>query len=1039
MEQKALEITEAKLEEYRHSQNAETRRLEALADDSKKLDSAIRLSMDELSIKANDIVTAQETLLSKAAEEMEQKALEITEAKLEEYRLAQSAETRRLEALADDSKKLDSELRLSMDELSAKAKDLVTSQESLLTKVAGEMEQKALEITGAKLEEYRLAQGAESRRLESLADDSKKLDSAIRLSMDELSEKAKDLVTTQEALLAKAAGEMEQKALEITEAKLEKYLHTQDAELRRLESLTEDSRKLDFAIRESMDELSVKANDLVTTQEALLLKAAGEMEQKALEITEAKLEKYRNAQDAESRRLESLTEDSRKLDSAFRLSMDELSVKANDLVTTQEALLLKAAGEMEQKTLEITEAKLEKYRHAQDAELRRLESLAGDSKKLDSAIRQSMDDLSEKAKDLVSTQEALLVKAAEEMKQKALEITEAKLEEYRRAQDAEFRRLESLADDSRKLDSELRLSMQEVVNRVRGDFANNEREFAAAQKAEADKFTAAAAALREEITEVETRLSALKTAAYDNVSEKLRVIENDFSTELSKKGAGLDQRLAEWQGGLESRLSQMAEEAFTGRKEFERAHTEEMKKTFSVQGERLVSDLERLKSEIDALEEGIRMQMNSADESVVSLKEQMTRSFEDAKGESDVYIRSEISKNSLATAETIKQYQRELDARLHEMSDFVQARNTEVSALIDNSRSDLDKTRNELGGKVRELDNDIEEARQRVRDLSAETDNRISSVRSAVEDAERQTANQAKLIDKTHELRLEMERRIEDMKGDIDRLDQRRAEAFQLENDFVKIKRLEDDVNAKMTRFLTEKRRIETMEADFSRLLQISRAVEEKLAHVTASDDTLQGVQLQIRKLEETLAAAEEKYQRIERKGQILDTTNDGIDRNFKVLQDSEKVSAKIGVDLARYAEDLGSIKTSIEKLAGESEKAQEAANKIEVLDNLLEEIEERIKSLQRARQWIADSETRLEELNRQAQTQARAVDSLVKGKKTAAPRDTGGGTKLSTQQLKEDVVNLARQGWKADEIAKAMKISRGEVELILDMAPRDL
>jgi transcriptional regulator len=40
--------------------------------------------------------------------------------------------------------------------------------------------------------------------------------------------------------------------------------------------------------------------------------------------------------------------------------------------------------------------------------------------------------------------------------------------------------------------------------------------------------------------------------------------------------------------------------------------------------------------------------------------------------------------------------------------------------------------------------------------------------------------------------------------------------------------------------------------------------------------------------------------------------------------------------------------------------------------------------------------------------------------------------------QKKENVISLARQGWKVDEIAKTMKISRGEVELILEMAPID-
>jgi DNA repair exonuclease SbcCD ATPase subunit len=239
-----------------------------------------------------------------------------------------------------------------------------------------------------------------------------------------------------------------------------------------------------------------------------------------------------------------------------------------------------------------------------------------------------------------------------------------------------------------------------------------------------------------------------------------------------------------------------------------------------------------------------------------------------------------------------------------------------------------------------------------------------------------------------------------------------------------------------MTRFLSERRRIETMEADFNRLLQISRAVEEKLTQVISSDDTLQGIQLQIRKLEDSLAGTEEKYQRMERKSQILDNTNDGIDRNFKTLQESEKLCVKIGGDLDRYAEDLGSMKTAIEKLSGESEKAREAMDRIDVLDKLLEEIEERIKSMQRTRQWIADAETRLEELNKDAQIQARSIDDMVKGR-TTGPVTESGGT-LTSQQKKENIITLARMGWKKDEIARNLKISVGEVELTLEVAPKD-
>jgi len=465
-----------------------------------------------------------------------------------------------------------------------------------------------------------------------------------------------------------------------------------------------------------------------------------------------------------------------------------------------------------------------------------------------------------------------------------------------------------------------------------------------------------------------------------------------------------------------------------------------MRKTLAAQDTKLLASLERLKAETNAFSERIQGEITASDESVVSLKEQLTSNLQEAKEEADIFIKAEIGKYSIETSENIKLHQREFDVKLRELSDYIQTRNSEISSLIDASRSELGEAKEALTLKVRELDDSIEDVRRRVKDMSAENDSRITTARSSVEDVERhikEAVAETKIIDKAEALRIDLAQRIEDLKTDIERIDQRRAEAFQLENDFVKIKRLQDDVNAKMTRFLSERRKIETMESDFNRLLKISHSVEEKLAQVSGEDDTLQGIQLQIRKLEEALNTTEEKFLRIERKNQILENTNEGVDRNFRVLQESEKISLKIGGELERYAENLSSIQTSIERLSGESEKAHRAVDKIEVLDKILEEIEERIDAMQRARQWVAGAETRLEELNRQAQTQARAIDSLVKGgKKTGAAVNLGEGA--PPPQKKENVITLAKQGWKTDEIAKALKISRGEVELILDMQPLD-
>ena len=707
---------------------------------------------------------------------------------------------------------------------------------------------------------------------------------------------------------------------------------------------------------------------------------------------------------------------------AIEVEVREFTSRSEELVSSREASLRTLFSDSEKHfNAEFASLKEQVKEHtarttgivsSQEASLR---TLFSDSEKHFNAefasLKEQMKEHRARTTEIVSSQEGLLITASEEMKQKALEITGTKLEEYRQAQDAEFKRLATLADDARKLDAELRQNMQEVITKIKDDFSRYERESADLRKTEVDKFSRSASDIKEEMVELEKELAALKTAAYENVSEKLKIFEDEFFADLTNKSGEIDKRFLQWQENIETKLSVMGDEAETARRVLESNFTDEMRKRLSAQDERLVAELEHLKAETRGFEEEIRGHMNVADESVSSFKEQMDRSFEEARKDAEISLRSEFGKHALATAETLKQYHRELD-----------------------------EARSANAAKIRELDDNIEETRRRLRDLAAEADTRLTGVRSSVEDAERhirEAVDQTKLIDKAEEFRLAVERRIEDLKGDMDRLDQRRAEVAQLENDFIKIKRLEDDVNAKMSRFISGKHKIETMEADFNRLLQISRAVEEKLTQVTVSDDVLQGIQLQIRKLEEALTSAEDKYHRIERKGQILDNTNDGIDRNFKVLQESEKLSVKIGSELDRYAEDLKEIKTSIETLSGESEKAREAVDRVDELNTALEEIDQKINAMQRARQWIADAETRFEELNKQAQIQARTIDSLVKGKKSGPPVNLGEGA--PSLQKKENVIALLKQGWTEKEIAKSLKLSLGEVQLIREMSSRDI
>ena len=743
-----------------------------------------------------------------------------------------------------------------------------------------------------------------------------------------------------------------------------------------------------------------------------------------------------------------------------------------------EGEVVRIMGSAGEKAEALAEASLEKWRRAAEAAdakardtLTALETAFDDQKKNISvqtaAVEKGLMDLRLHMDNSISELETQLTLAAEKAQGKALEAADQRLEEYRAAQLLQYRQLETLADDTTRLDMELRNYMRETEDRVRQDFALYERESAQQRGAVTAEFTAAVQILKDEMEKTEKGLAALKGQAYENVSEKLKLFEDDFLQDLSKRSGDIDRYLEEWQAEMGVKLENLADESAAERRSVEMLFAEQLKHRLQEQHDRFIVDLERLKAETGAFEEGIREQMGQADQSLTAFKEQLDRDLKEARGIAETSAKMEIGRYGLSVAETLKQHQRELEGALKGLSDLVDERNREITELLEGSRRETEEWQYKFSAQLRDADNTVDEARRRARELAAESDERLAAIRTSIEEIREEAAlhrtelfahsdeqaraldgavkeaerhlkefiNQTKLFDKANELKIELEHRIEDMEADMASLDQRRSEAADLEAQFIKIKRLEENISSRMTQFLSEKRRIELMEADFARILQTSQAVDEKLAQISASDDSLQTIQIQLRQLRDAMADAEEKYQRIEKKNQTLEATNDGIDRNFKILQETEALAQRLNEDLGRFSGELESIRVSIEALSRDNEKALEASEKISTLDTSLNEIEKRIGDMQVAREWLARTETRLDDLNHQAQEQLKLMGSLLKEEQAKGrPKEKG----APPPATRENVIRLHRQGWSVDEIARSLKLSKGEVELILELGMAD-
>ncbi|MCL2443190.1 MAG: hypothetical protein FWD13_06965 [Treponema sp.] len=666
-------------------------------------------------------------------------------------------------------------------------------------------------------------------------------------------------------------------------------------------------------------------------------------------------------------------------------------------------------------------------------------------KRHEKEISSALSQLKEKSDAAVTSQHSDLNTALEKQmeswkslcrdtEEKIITANEKQLNDYSKSHAEAVKQLNSLADDAGKLENELRLSMQNAVTRVNNDFAAYEKESNTSMENAASAFNTQALALRNELEEVDKELDKIRQQAYDNVSDKLTAFENDFTAELGKRASEAGRQIADWQAGLEERLVNSGDKISHEWHLAEDRYMANQKKDIAALGERITSDLEVLKREAAAFEEGIREEMSIVDKTRLSFAEQIKQDLAEMRISAENEVKVQIGQYQLSMQDTLRQKQRELENELEEISARSQQSITSLDNSIINSRQIFDEWQTQHNTRMRETDVSLEDLRRHSRENAAENDERISQFRQNLDDIRKELGVQKKIFDQTGDLKQELERRIEEINGDLDRLDQRKNEIVQLETQFTRIKRLEDEVNSKMTSFLSEKHRIELMENNFNSLIKTSQSVKDKLDQISSSNDILQTVQVQIRKLEDSLRDTDDKYMRIERKSAVLDETNEGIDRNFKSLQKTETSIKNAENIISTLCAQFDTLRLSIDTLASQNEKAAHAVEKVTALDETLAQIEKRISQMNVAREWVARIETDLKALDKDARAILKLTKSIIdrESNKTDATNNVA-----ATPQDRDNILRLKRQGWSVEEIANAMGRARGEIELILEIASR--
>lgn len=200
--------------------------------------------------------------------------------------------------------------------------------------------------------------------------------------------------------------------------------------------------------------------------------------------------------------------------------------------------------------------------------------------------------------------------------------------------------------------------------------------------------------------------------------------------------------------------------------------------------------------------------------------------------------------------------------------------------------------------------------------------------------------------------------------------------------------------------------------------------VDELIGEVMAKRSELPDVHEELTRAEQLSVAVGRKVTELRNQNRHVDALHD----NLRAMEQSV---ARLRPGVAEVSDTVAGLQRQVEVVAAGSDRARQAIEALGAVDAALAETEGRVERLQVAREWLARTETRLAEISGAAQDQLRLLETVLKAERGDPPAD-GGSTGMGSRAM---VVKLAGQGWSVAEISRATRLSRGEVELTLEVS----
>ena len=346
----------------------------------------------------------------------------------------------------------------------------------------------------------------------------------------------------------------------------------------------------------------------------------------------------------------------------------------------------------------------------------------------------------------------------------ALSELDGELSAYKTEFEYRMSRLEASGSDVDTLESSLRAAMEDVGQRVLGDFDA----FTAEQKKRHDDFAAElkehSDMLENELTIIEENIEDLKKTALGSMSEKLEGFEAEFDRDLQEKGERINSELLAWKDGFDERIAEFTKAYTNERKALEEGYDESIRERLAELALRHDEQTSNIAESIAAAQKDSEEKLSGIKHLVEDFGAALRQKINDSAASSDEFLKESLARTEKTLSDTLSSLQTRLSEKMDGFENEIRIRKENGSAAMDKALEEFEDWKNALNTRFGSSNEAFE---RRLLSLKEDSERAVRDTETFITAAcERftQTA-QSDIAGETERLKAELDDRMEEIGG----------------------------------------------------------------------------------------------------------------------------------------------------------------------------------------------------------------------------------------------------------------------------------